>query len=318
MTLCSIRRAPADQVKSRTEAALPHGSHPFPERVAVTGADGFVGQALMLRLLEVPTPVVGLVRDASSMAVRVVSGPLDSLAAQSALGRSECVVHLAGGLRPRPGDSLEAANVETARALAHAVKRTGVRRIIYLSCVGATPGSHNRYRAAKGIAEWELRNTGCDLIVLRCTHIVGPPKSPGAFASSLLQRRGHPVWVPGNGSQLIAPVAIEDVVTAILRAAAWGWEGVYELAGPDLFDFDEFVELLNGPQVQIRHLAAPFARLLAPVMPGPSSALVDLLLRDCVGDSTPAMLAFGLHLTSLRRTWSASTTRENATLAWTS
>ncbi len=304
MTLRSLEKAPVSPARPEYAAPVPHRSHAFPARVAVTGADGFVGQALMLRLLQVPTRAVGLVRHGSSLqGLRVVKGPLKALAAQSALGLSECIVHLAGALRPGHGDSLEDANVQTARAVAQAVAGTDVRRIIYLSYVGASLRSYNRYLAAKAAAERELRATGCDLIVLRCTHIVGPPELPGAFATALLGRRGRPVHVVGNGTQLVAPVALDDVVTAIVRAMTVGRAGVYELAGPDLFDFDELVEMLNGPDVRIRHLGSPIARMLAPLVPGLSSEIVDLLLRDSVADPTRAISELGLELTPLRSLW---------------
>ncbi len=304
MTLESMEKARVSGARPENEVSIPHRSHAFPARVAVTGADGFVGQALMQRLLQVPTRSVGLVRLGSSReGLRVVRGPLDGLAAQSALGHSECIVHLAGALRPRRGDSVEAANVGPARAVAQAVAGTDVRRIIYLSYVGANPHSRNRYLAAKAAAEEELRATGCDLIVLRCTHIVGPPESPGPLAAALLGRRGRPVHVVGNGAQLIAPVALDDVLTAIVRAMTVGRPGVYELAGPDLFDLDELVEILNGLHVRIRHLPGPIARVVAPFVRGLSSELVDLLLRDSVGDPTRAISDLGLELTSLRGLW---------------
>jgi NADH dehydrogenase len=209
----------------------------------------------------------------------------------------------AGALRPAAGDSLETANVGSGRAVARAVAGTGVRRILYLSYVGARWDTSNRYLAAKAAAEEELCSTGCDVIVLRCTHIVGPPESPGAFATAFLSRKERPVNVVGNGTQLVAPVALDDVVSAIVRASTFGRAGIYELAGPDLFDLDEFVGLLNGPDVRIRHLPGPIARLVGPILPGLSRDLVDLLLRDSLGDSTRAMAAFGLHPTSLRALW---------------
>ena len=300
----AVARTPVTCWWREDAAPVPHRSHLFPARVAVTGADGFVGQALMMRLLGVPTRTVGLVRKASWMSgPRVVRAPLDSLAAQGALGGSDCVIHLAGALCPPPGESVESANIDTARAVAQAVRGTDVRRIVYLSYVGANPRSRNRYLAAKGEAEEVLRGTGCDLVVLRCTHIVGPPENPGPFASALLQRGGRPVLVIGNGSQLIAPVALDDVVGVIVRALT-GRAGTYELAGPDLFDLDELVEMLNGPEVRVRHWPGALARVLAPFLPGLSPELVDVLLRDSEGDPARLFASYGVRFTSLRTLWS--------------
>jgi NADH dehydrogenase len=111
--------------------------------------------------------------------------------------------------------------------------------------------------------------------------------------------------VIGSGQQLVQPVLVGDVAAALAAAIAGGPAGTYDLAGPEWMTLDELVTVLNpGRDVRIRHLPGPLARAAARVRPSGTPALVDLLLRDSVGETEPAVAAFGLRLTSLREKWS--------------
>src|SRR5687768_12999304 len=95
----TVERERVSRTVGATDFFIPLRRQTFPARVAVTGADGFVGRALMTRLLAVPTRPFGLVRDGSAMrGARIVKGPLGAPSAQTALALSECVIHLAGAL----------------------------------------------------------------------------------------------------------------------------------------------------------------------------------------------------------------------------
>ena len=212
--------------------------------------------------------------------------------------------HLAGTLRPARGDTYESANLETTRAVADAVRDSRVRRVLFLSYPGADESARNPYLRAKAQAERMLRETGKELVVFRCTHIIGPPEAPGPTARSMVAERGKAVPVLGNGRQTVAPLYLGDVVSALVAAATTGAAGTYELAGPQRMSLDELVRLLNRePQARIRHLPTGLARLLGRFAPSLRGPMVDVLLRDSVADPTRAVTEFGLGLTSLRTVW---------------
>lgn len=274
-------------------------------RVAVTGASGQVGRGLLAALDAAGIRAVALTRRPAELpAERVVVDALDGHEASEVLAEAEAVVHLAGALRPGAGESYESANVATARAVADAVRSGAARRIVFLSYVGARVESPNRYLSSKGAAERILQNSGKALVAFRCTHILGTPDDPGPTATALTARPGRAALVLGTGRQAWDPICREDVVAALVSALRGGPPGIYDLAGPDRFSVDELVRLLSrDPAVRIRHLPAWLARglgLVVPSLPGP---LVDLLLRDSLGDSSRAIGAFGLQLTSPRAVW---------------
>jgi NAD(P)H dehydrogenase (quinone) len=113
------------------------------------------------------------------------------------------------------------------------------------------------------------------------------------------------VTVLGGGAQLVQPVYLGDVAEAVARAVEGAPAGTYDLAGPDAMTLDDLVRLLNrGGDVRLRHVPAPLARALAWFWRGLPPALVDLLLRDRVGEPERATAALGLRLTHLGDIWS--------------
>lgn len=170
--------------------------------VVVTGADGQVGRAFLQRLSATQTSTVALTRRPAEVpAHRQVTGALDAPAAIAALQEAEYVVHLAGTLRPLHGNSYQHANVETTQAVASALHQGQAKRILFLSYVGASASSRNPYLRTKAIAERLLAATGKELVVFRCTHILGSPEEPGPTALALLAQPGRGVMVLGTGRQ---------------------------------------------------------------------------------------------------------------------
>jgi NADH dehydrogenase len=260
--------------------------------IVITGASGHVGTALRQRLEREPNEVRAPGRD-------------DDLAA--AIRGAEAVVHLAGTLAPARGDSYDAANLETARAVAAAVEHAAVQRIVDLSYVDADPRSPNAYLRAKGEAERALADTGVALTTLRCPWIFGPPGDPGPSFAPFLAHGGRPVTVIGRGDQRMAPVFVTDVAEALTRAALdpEAPTGTFALAGPQELTLDEMIGLLDGAGVRERHVPPSVARLLAHLSRQLNPTLVEVLLADSLPHDPPAAPALGLELRSPQSVYAA-------------
>ncbi|WP_433528844.1 SDR family oxidoreductase [Micromonospora sp. CA-263727] len=259
--------------------------------VAVVGADGQVGSALRDRLAGLPNEVRPLRRG-------------DDL--RAAFRGADAVVHLAGTLAPGRGNSYRAANRDTVAATCAALRDCGARRVVFLSYLAAAAASGNPYLRFKGEAEQLLRDCGTPAVIFRCAHIYGPPEQPGPTASALLARHGR-VSVPGPGRQRYSWIARDDVVEALTRAALDPATpiGTFDLAGPQAYTVDEFVEHINPGPVRLRHLPGWAARLVGRLAPGITEPLVDVLLRDCLsaGDPQQTATTFGFTLHPLAATW---------------
>lgn len=274
-------------------------------RIVVTGANGLVGRMLLMRLRETHAQTIAVIRSEVELpAKRIIAAPLNSPQAVAAIKDADYVVHLAGTLYPTGRNSYKDANVDTAEAVANALKNGKAKRVLFLSYVGASEDSKNPYLHSKAIAEQLLRTTGKEVVVFRCTHIIGPPDFPGPLTSSMLMKQGKKANVLGDGRQVVAPVYVGDVVTALLAAMKTGSPGIYELAGPEQMSMNDLARLLNrNPEVRIAHVSNWFIRFLGRILPMLPSPFVDVILSDSVGDSSRAKSVFEFKLTSLRTIW---------------
>jgi len=240
--------------------------------VAIVGANGHVGTYVQARLTSVSNDVRPL-------------GRRDDLSV--AVGDADAVIHLAGALQATGGDTYEEANVETVRRTVAALAGSSAKRVVFLSYVGAGPGSPNDYLRTKGEAEQLLLGCGLEVVVLRSTFIFGPPESPGPSATPFISNGSKPVMVIGSGRQRYAPVHVEDVADVVVRFALdpSTAAGTYSLAGPDTLTVDEFADTLSNRDVKERHLSPRLARALAHVVPSLTPAMVDVLAADSLPEA---------------------------------
>jgi dihydroflavonol-4-reductase len=136
------------------------------DRIAVTGASGFIGSALIEALLAEPARIRAVTRPASSRAptandrVEIVAADIrDKKAVTLAMRGARFLFHVAADYRlwaPNPREIIET-NVEGTRAVMEAAAAAGVERIVYTSSVATlrprTDGAPADERALIGGAD---------------------------------------------------------------------------------------------------------------------------------------------------------------------
>lgn len=147
---------------------------PAHTRVGITGAEGFIGSNLRLRLRREPerfTPIV---------LSRIEFEDPAELA--ESVGRCDSVVHFAGESRNPDGDALMRTNLRLTSALLAACDAAGRRPHIFLASTTHEerdlPYHESKRKARAMIEEWAAAN-GAACTTLRMPNTFGPQGRPG-------------------------------------------------------------------------------------------------------------------------------------------
>jgi len=316
----AARREP--KVDSLSGATQPGNGRGNLKRILITGANGHLGLRL-LRRVAARSPSAGVARAAvrSEQAASAVLAQgvfecsvvdyrdVDALA-RTAEG-CHAIVHLVGILKESSRTRYSEAHESTAHAVAAVANKTGVRRVVYLSILGANPASPNACLASKGRAEQILLGQLVPTTVIRLPMVLGAGEPAAIALRAHAMRRMLPL-VRGGASRE-QPIDADDVTAAILAAATRDDEGTasLDLAGPESLTRRELVLrvaslLRRQPRVVPLPLAFAWAfaylaeRML--VNPPLTRPMLEVLEQDDEIDPAPSCRALGLTLTPLDET----------------
>jgi uncharacterized protein YbjT (DUF2867 family) len=278
--------------------------------ILVTDSTGFVGRNLVSRLATEGRPIRCLLRPSrhvqqlpKSVRFSAVSASLsDPPALRTAMQDVTEVIHLLGEEDPDQQRRIPEHGADT-RNLIEAAQEVGIRRIVYVSRLGADRASAYTLFRARGEAEWAVRESGMQATVVRSAISYG---RDDAFTNVLaLLARATPVFlpVPHAGLSRFQPIWVDDLVRCIVEALDRSdlIGQTIPVGGPDHFTFDQIVTLvLDAAHIQRRllHVRMPLmgfamrlANLLLPRNPTPRWWL-DLLAAGSATDLTATMRTF--------------------------
>lgn len=220
----------------------------------ITGGTGFIGRALVRHMFEAEYPLRTLIRP-SPRTPRLPTGvPLEVAVAslndprglRAALSGVDYVIHLASAEGHGKSGDLLATDIHGAQNLAEAAADAGVKRLVYVSHLGADRMSAFPALKAKGIAEEHVRRSGAPYTILRSSIIFGPEDRFTVPIARLLRAAPGLFPLPGGGRAVVQPLWIEDLVTCIL----WAFENsgmenqTYEIGGSEYFPLSQVVETI--------------------------------------------------------------------------
>jgi NADH dehydrogenase len=270
--------------------------------VLITGATGFVGRALLRRLLQEQREVRCLLRPSKHTpplppgSMHIVTSTLHDLPSlRVAMQNVDAVVHLAGAWRDRGGDAAEWVNRQGTANVVEAAVEAGVGQFIYLSHIHADRNSAYPLLRSKGAAEEIIRASGLSFTILRSSLIFGPDDHFTTVLAMLLKVIPFVFPVVGEGKTRFQPIHVDDVARCLA-----GCLDVYHLedtvlpiGGPQHLSYSEILdavmETLNVRRVRLR-LRLPAMRALVGLSrlcfphPPVSHAQIDLFAIDNTTD----------------------------------
>jgi NADH dehydrogenase len=286
--------------------------------VAITGANSAVGQAILRGSAEAAAiAFVAAVRsDRAAGELQPVSDRIgrvarisysDPTSLRAAFEGATAVIHLAGTLVERPGSTYQEANVETTRCVAEAAKESGVRKLVFVSAIGADEASTNQYWRTKGEAEAVVRASGVPYTVLRVPLLLGRGTEGAAALRRSLSRQK--AFLVGGGRNLHQPLLVDDLARAATSAAnpAVAINRTLDLAGPISLPDREIVERaanVTGRGIQLRSIPKILAWAMLSIRrtfsrSGFSVDALQVITADTKVDPIPAARELGMQLTGI-------------------
>ena len=219
--------------------------------VLVTGGTGFVGSHLVPRLVAaghiVSVLARGQHRASLPAGVTLIRGDVASgEGLDAALQGVTAVVHLVAVIRERGAYTFERVNHLGTGNVVRSMQQHGVRRLLHMSALGATPDPRFPYAYSKWQGEQEVQRSGLDYTIFRPSLQVG---RGGGFLERLRQSVAPVPFiapVPGSGKTRLQPIWVEDVATGVLlalpRRDTFGQ--TYEIGGPEYLTYEQILDLV--------------------------------------------------------------------------
>ncbi|MDH4318269.1 MAG: SDR family oxidoreductase [Desulfobulbaceae bacterium] len=264
-------------------------------KILVTGANGFIGRALCLKLLESGEDVTGVVRSClnitDSIKVVRVSGIDEKTNWRNVLGGGvDVVVHLAARahvLKDRAeGSALEywRVNMHGTKNIAEQAAAAGVRRFVFLSTVKVSgeesprgrsftedvvPYPEDDYARSKWKAEQALLElggrTGMEIVIVRPPLVYGEGVKANFLSMMKWLHCGYPLpfGALDNKRSLVALDNLVDFIMLCIRHPAAAGETFFVSDGEDIAVRDLLASLSRALGVKMRLLPVPVFLLRA-------------------------------------------------------
>ena len=262
--------------------------------IALTGATGFVGQAVLDEAQRREEAVRALTRreQAPRAGVEWVAGTLDDTAALVDMCQeADAVLHIAGLTTSTDAAEFERVNVTGTANLIAAMKQARVKRLIFVSSLSAREPKLSTYGASKAVAETLVEQSGLDWTIVRPPGVYGPRDVD--YFEMFRSARWGVVPIPPRGASSIIHVA--DLARLLLDLV----DAPPALVRKRVFEPDDGREGGWSHRELAKAIGAAVGRrvLAPPLPPGAmrAAAKIDRMLRGRRARLTEDRVGYMLH-----------------------
>ena len=269
--------------------------------VAVTGASGFVGKNVRKFLYKNKVNVLGISRKnfvKYPTETKIQAKNLLEQQLQKKLKNYDALVHLIGIGIESSGSTFEEINVNLTKNAIKLCKKSGIKKIIYISGLGVSRDSTSSYFASKYKAEQEIISSGLDYTIFRASYIIG--KTDHLTKSLSKQMKKGTIVIPGSGKYRLQPIFVEDIAKIILESILEKKfsNKILDLVGPRKISFEDFVKLFSkNTKVKFKKISLKNAYDEGTY----SSESLDLLIGDYTSDMTQLQKVASIKLTPVEK-----------------
>jgi len=283
--------------------------------VSVIGGSGFIGRALVEKLARAGARVTVLTRNTVRSKnlkplgdvgqITVIGG--DALVNDDltlAIQSADYVVNLIGIFHPSGKQNFENAQAQLPQNIATVAQKTGIKKIIHLSAIGADLNSSSNYLRTKAEGERGLLSVAPSSTILRPSIVFGPGDGFfDRFAKMAMIAPALPLL--GGGTTKFQPVFVGDVADSILYCLTHQQTDgqIYELGGPSIYSFKELLAYTLSSIGKKRGLipmpifAMQLPAALASILPNPPITRDQLRMLssdNIVNEKMPDITSFGI------------------------
>ena len=225
--------------------------------ITITGANGFVAKNLRNFLSKNHIKVIAIARKTFQKhhtETVVYSKTLLEKGLQNKLRNCDALVHLIGIGKQSSKYNFED-NIDLTKNMIKTCKKSGIKKIVYISGLGVTKNSRSDYFISKYKAEQEIINSGLDYTIFRPSYIIGKKDYLSKFI--LKQIKKGIVIIPGSGKYHLQPIFVEDVAKIIVESISEKKfsNKILDLVGPEIIKFEDFVRyFVKNKKIRIQKI----------------------------------------------------------------
>ena len=220
--------------------------------VTIFGGTGFLGRYIVNRLSKLgyiinivtrtPNEAIYLKTSGNVGQVKLTEGSFSNLNNFTSLFKtSDIIINCVGILNEEGDQTFKKLHSDIPEKLAILAKKSGVKKFIHISSIGANPNSDSKYSKSKGIAEVKILKAFPEAIIFRPSIVFG---SEDQFFNLFSQISCiSPILPIVGGKTKFQPVYVDDIakmVAGVLQIESPNTKKnnrIYELGGPEIISF---------------------------------------------------------------------------------